>query len=99
MTIKMKFALVTAVAGMGEWRRLKMFNEFPDVLTINDMKKALGVSNKMAYSLISSGKIKYFRLGKLIKIPKRFLVDYIESECYTILATVELPCQNERGTT
>jgi excisionase family DNA binding protein len=69
-----------------------MFSNFPDVLTIDDMKTALGVSNKMAYMLISSGRIKHFRLGKLIKIPKRSLVDYIEMECYNSVATGELPC-------
>jgi excisionase family DNA binding protein len=69
-----------------------MFINLPDVLSISDMKKALGVSNKMAYMLISSGKIKHFRMGKLIKIPKSFLVEYIEAECYNSSATSKLPC-------
>ncbi|MCL1846147.1 MAG: helix-turn-helix domain-containing protein [Defluviitaleaceae bacterium] len=70
-----------------------MFADFPDVLTIADMKNALGVSNKMAYVLINSGKVKHFRMGKLIKIPKQFLIDYINEECYNVTATGKLPCQ------
>lgn len=72
-----------------------MFVDFPDVLTIADIKKALGVSSKMAYMLISSGKVRHFRMGKLIKIPKRYLLDYIETECYNPTATGKLPCHSE----
>ena len=70
-----------------------MFDNFPDVLTISDLKNALGVSNKMAYALINSGKIKHFRINKLIKIPKPFLIEYIETQCYNSTATGKLPCQ------
>lgn len=70
-----------------------MFTELPDVLSISDMKNALGVSKKTAYILISSGKVKHFRMGSLIKVPKRYLVDYIEAECYNSTATGNLPCQ------
>lgn len=70
-----------------------MFIEYPDVLTVSDAEKALGVSDKTVYRLIESGKIKHFRVGKLIKIPKPFLVDYVETECYNFTATGKLPCQ------
>jgi len=59
-----------------------MFNEFPDVLTMDDMQKALGIGRTMAYRLINNGRIKHMRIGKAIKVPKQFLVDYIYSECY-----------------
>ena len=70
-----------------------MFMEYPDVLTINDMQKALGVGRSMAYRIINSGKVTHLRIGKNIKIPKRFLIEYILGECYTgIVATSEPPC-------
>jgi len=65
------------------------------VLTIADMKNALGISKKLAYNLVNSGKIKHFRMGKLIKIPKSFLVEYIKTECYNSTATSK-PCQEGR---
>jgi len=75
-----------------------MFDYYPDVFTITDMKEALGVSNKMAYALIKSGKVRHFRMGKLIKIPKPCLLDYINAECYN-LATTSKPCHIERSET
>jgi excisionase family DNA binding protein len=76
-----------------------MFTDFPDVLTIADMKDALGISNKLAYALVNSGEIKHFRMGKLIKIPKPFLIEYIESQCYNSTATGKLPCHSEGSET
>lgn len=70
-----------------------MFNEYPDILNIQDIQLALGIGRSMAYRLIKDGKIKHLRVGKSIKIPKCFLVDYIRDECYngTVAAGYPLP--------
>ena len=60
-----------------------IFHVYPDVLTIAEMQEALGIGRSMAYRLIKGGKVKHLRIGKKIKIPKRFLVDYVLDECYT----------------
>lgn len=70
-----------------------MFERLPDVLNIADIKKVLGISKKTAYYLISTGKIKHFRVGSHIKIPKVYFVDYVQAECYTFSAMGELLCQ------
>jgi excisionase family DNA binding protein len=71
-----------------------MFTDFPDVLSVADMQKALSVGRSTAYRLINDGDIKHLRIGKIIKIPKRFLIDYILSECYTgEVATSKSPVQ------
>ena len=70
---------------------VNIFSEYPDVLTINDMQKALGIGRSMAYRLIHGGYIKHLRIGKSIKIPKRFLVDYVLSECYTCPVVADYP--------
>lgn len=59
-----------------------MFDNYPDVLTIGELQKALGVGRSMAYRLIGDGSIKHLRIGNTIKIPKRFLVDYVLQKCY-----------------
>ena len=74
-----------------ELQNQNMFNEYPDVLTINEMQQALGIGRSMAYRLINGGKVKHLRIGKSIKIPKRFLVDYILDECYTGTVVVGYP--------
>jgi len=59
-----------------------MFNEYPDVMTISDLQSSLGIGRTTAYKLLNSGKIRHMRIGKAIKIPKQFLVEYINNECY-----------------
>ena len=59
-----------------------MFDNYPDLLTINDLQKALGVGRSIAYKLINDGSINHFRIGSAIRIPKNYLVDYINESCY-----------------
>ncbi len=56
-----------------------MFEKFPDVMTVNDMCKALHIGRSTAYSLLDSKKVRSFRVGKSIKIPKKCIEEYIES--------------------
>ena len=60
-----------------------MFSNLPDLLTIEDLQKALNISRTMAYKLINNGEINHFRIGKIIKIPKNLLIDFIMNSCYT----------------
>ena len=60
-----------------------MFETYPDILTINDLQKALGIGRTMAYRLVNNGSIKHLRIGESIKIPKRYLIDFCEGSCYT----------------
>ncbi len=59
-----------------------MFNMFPDILTMDDVQKALGVGRTMAYRMISKGQIKHLRIGSSIKVPKAYLIDFVEKSCY-----------------
>ena len=59
-----------------------MFDNYPDVLTIDDLQSALGVGRSTAYRLIRNGDIRHLRIGKTIKIPRRYLVEYIHKACY-----------------
>ena len=56
--------------------------DYPDVLTIEHLQKILSIGRSKAYSLIKSGNIKYFRLGRQIRIPKAYLLDFISEKCY-----------------
>jgi len=50
----------------------------------------------MAYKLINSGQVKHMRIGNKIKVPKRFLMDYIQHSCYNNpVETSYLPHQKE----
>jgi len=59
-----------------------MFTEYPDVLTVEEAGRAIGICKKSMYRLLDEGSIRHLRIGRVIKIPKRFLVDYILEKCY-----------------
>ena len=56
---------------------LIMFREFPDVLTINEVCKILGVSTKTGYKLISTGKLHALKVGRSYRVPKVYLFTYL----------------------
>ena len=75
-----------------------MFNDLPDVLTVDDLQNALGIGRSTAYRLIRRGDIRHLRIGRNIKIPRRYLVDYIEAACYnSAVATDNLSCRDLGG--
>jgi excisionase family DNA binding protein len=74
---------------------INMFGTFQDLLTIDDVQKALGIGRTMAYRLIGSGRIPYMRVGKSIKVPKRFLIDFVLASCYTTAIATGPPSNKE----
>lgn len=54
-----------------------MFEEYKDVVGIDELCKMLGVGRNKAYALIKNGVIKSFTIGKVKKIPKSWIVEYI----------------------
>ena len=54
-----------------------MFPEYPDVVSINQLRKMLGISRHLAYDLVTTQKIYSLRIGNSFKIPKVCVVDYI----------------------
>lgn len=58
-----------------------MFEQYPDILTPREVRKALRISNAEAYNIIKSGKLKHFTVGRSIKIPKYALLDFLAKMC------------------
>ena len=53
-----------------------MLREYPDVMNIEQMSQALGVSTKTGYGLLKSGKVACLKVGRAYRIPKVHLLDY-----------------------
>lgn len=53
-----------------------LFADFPDIMTIKDVQKALHISKNTAYKLITDGKIGHLKIGKAIRVPKPYLIGY-----------------------
>lgn len=59
----------------------QFFAEFPDVMNVHHLRKALGIGRLGAYRLLEEKKIQSFKIGNTYKIPKSALIDYIKNSC------------------
>ena len=55
-----------------------MFDAYDDVMTLDELCEALLIGKNTAYRLLNNGEIPAFRLGRCWKIPKKFVIEFIE---------------------
>lgn len=55
-----------------------ILSDYPDVMDISDMSKALGISTKTGYKLIREGKITAMKVGRTYRITKVHLLNYLQ---------------------
>ncbi len=54
-----------------------VLKEYPDILTVEEMSRALGVSTKTGYKLVRENKIECMKVGRSYRIPKAHLLSYM----------------------
>ena len=54
-----------------------MFPDFPDIITVSQLQKMLGVSRHLAYNLINDGSIRGIKIGNAFRIPKVNVIEYV----------------------
>ena len=54
-----------------------MFEEYSDVLTVEEACEALHIGYNAIYDLLGSGKLKGYRNGRVWRIPKESVKQYI----------------------
>ena len=54
-----------------------MLNEYPEILTTEEACEVLRVGYNTLYDLLQSGKLKAYRNGRLWRIPKKSVIEYI----------------------
>lgn len=57
-----------------------MFRQYPDALTPRQVQEMLGVGQRMIYRLLREGKIPSVRMGRLYRVPKAAVIDYLCGE-------------------
>lgn len=57
-----------------------MFPEYPDIVTVRELREMLGISRALAYKLIDYGYIHAVKIGTALKIPKVSVINYVMSE-------------------
>ena len=63
--------------GFGEVYRA-VLREYPDILTVEELSQALGISTKTGYRLIRGGKIECLKVGRSYRIPKAHVLAYLK---------------------
>ena len=56
-----------------------VFKEYPDILTVPQVAKALGVGRKAVYDLVNKKILGAIRVGRSIKVPKFSLEEYVKT--------------------
>lgn len=58
-----------------------MFDNYDDILTVEQLMELLCIGRNKAYELLKSGEIKAFKIGKVWKVPRKMLDDFILESC------------------
>ena len=62
-------------------KKQSMFENYPDVVEVDDLRKMLGgISKTLAYRLLSDPEIRSVRVGRTYKIPKICVIEYLMGE-------------------
>ena len=59
---------------------LKMFENYDDILTVEEACEALRIGYNSMYELLNTGKLKGYRNGRVWRIPKKALVEYVRDK-------------------
>ena len=59
-----------------------MLEQFPDILTVKDLQAVLSIGRSKAYAILHSGELQYITIGRQIRIPKKYLLDYLQKMSY-----------------
>lgn len=58
------------------------YDDFPDIMSVDEVKNVLRIGRNKAYELIRIGAIDSIRIGRSIRVPKVAVMDFIRSTCY-----------------
>lgn len=56
----------------------RYLEKYPPVLSVADVAQILGITPKTVRNLIKNGEIASIKVGRLIRVPKDRLVEYLE---------------------
>jgi len=54
-----------------------LFKEYNDIVTVDDLCEMLSIGKNGAYTLLNTATIKAFHYGRVWKIPKQAVIDFV----------------------
>lgn len=68
-----------------------MFQDYPDILTVEEACEALKIGYNAMYELLGSSKVKGYRNGRHWRIPKSALIEYVIAESKILTKNGRVP--------
>ena len=57
-----------------------MFPEYPDIVTVRQLREMLGISRQLAYDLIADGEVQAIKIGNSFKLPTVSVITFVTAE-------------------
>lgn len=57
-----------------------IFTEYPNIVERGDLEKMLNIGRNTTLKLLKSGEIKSIKIGNAYKIPKVYVIDYLNAK-------------------
>ena len=57
-----------------------MFPDYPDIVTVRQLREMLGISRQLASDLINDGELQAIKIGTSFKIPKVSVINFVTEE-------------------
>ena len=64
-----------------------MFEQYPDILTVEEACDALRMGYNAVYELLNEGKLKAYKNGRVWRIPRESLREYIQKSAQIKIST------------
>lgn len=58
------------------------FEELPMTLHVEDLMPILNIGRNTAYGLVRSGAIRSIKIGRQLRIPKQYLIEYLNTPSF-----------------
>ena len=57
-----------------------MYPDYPDIVTVPQLQKMLGISRGLAYKLVRENEIHGIKIGNALRVPKVNVINYVLSD-------------------
>lgn len=72
-----------------------MFNDYRDLLNVEEVCEILSIGKNAAYRLLASGKISCFRHNRVLKVSKESVIEYVRQQSSGGVRNAELSCKRK----
>ena len=59
-----------------------MFEQFPDIVSIDQISTMLNIGKSTTYTLLKAKQIQHVKVGRRYIVPKKFVIEFLGGTCY-----------------